>query len=468
MSAGAAPGSDLAGRAATVMGLGLFGGGVEVARYLARLGARVTVTDLRPAEQLAESLREIEGLGARLVLGEHRAEDFLTAELVVANPAVAPSHPLLAAARAAGAVVSSETALFLEACPARVALVSGTQGKSSTASATAGLLAACGFRAQAGGNIGRSLLGSLAELGPEDVVVLELSSYQLEALPRPATGLARNVVAVCVTNVLADHLERHGSVEAYEQAKRRILELAGPEATVVLSGEDPRVSRWSERGPRVVRCYATRRSSEGLNIAGGAFRLGREELGRVADLTLPGTFQRENVLAALGLARALGAAPESLAAAIGGLRGLEHRLQDLGTFAGHRVWDNGVSTTPDSTLAALRSLEGPLTLLCGGQAKRLPLDELAREASLRARRAIAFGSSAAELARAFAAAGVEARAVDTLEQAVAEAFARMQPGEQLLFSPACASFDAYRNFADRAAAFRSALRTESGQDPPDS
>ena len=460
MSAAPAPCADLAGRAATVMGLGLFGGGVEVARYLARCGARVTVTDLRPAEQLAESLREIEDLGLRLVLGEHRAEDFVHAELVVANPAVAPDHPMLAAARAAGVRVSSEAALFLEACPARLALVTGTQGKSSTASAAAELLAAAGFRAQAGGNIGRSLLGSLAELGPEDVVVLELSSYQLEALPRPAAGLARNVVAVCVTNVLADHLERHGNVEAYEQAKRRILELTGPAATVVLSGEDPRVSRWSERGPRVVRSYPTRGGSEGLNIAGGAFRLGREELGRVADLRLPGTFQRENVLAALGLARALGAAPERLAAAIGGLRGLEHRLQDLGTFAGHRVWDNGVSTTPDSTVAALRSLEAPLTLVCGGQAKRLPLDELARETSLRTRRAITFGASATQLASAFAAAGADVLAVATLEQAVEAAFAAMQGGEQLLFSPACASFDAYRNFKDRAAAFRAALRNQ--------
>jgi UDP-N-acetylmuramoylalanine--D-glutamate ligase len=182
-----------------------------------------------------------------------------------------------------------------------------------------------------------------------------------------------------------------------------------------------------------------------------------ERLGRVADLRVPGDFQRENTLAALGLARSLGARASDLIGAVSHVVGLEHRLQDLGVFAGHRVWDNGVSTTPDSTLSALRALGRPVALLIGGQAKNLPLDELADAARELARRVIAFGASAQTLVEPFRARGVDAQVAATVEDAVQRAFRSMSDGEELLFSPACASFDAYRNFKDRALAFRAAL-----------
>src|SRR5262249_38087334 len=146
-------------------------------------GARVTVTDLRSAEELAPSLRDLEGLPLRYVLGEHRLEDFTRADLVVANPAVAPGSAFLKAARAAGVRVTSEMALVLRACPARIAAVTGTQGKSSTCSTLAQLLAASGYCVHLGGNIGGSLLERSREMRAEDVAVVEISSYQLEALP---------------------------------------------------------------------------------------------------------------------------------------------------------------------------------------------------------------------------------------------------------------------------------------------
>jgi UDP-N-acetylmuramoylalanine--D-glutamate ligase len=446
--------SELHGLPVTVMGLGLFGGGVESARWLAARGARVTVTDLRDARTLAESLEALRGVDVRYVLGGHAERDFTGAHTVVANPAVPPRHPLLAAARAAGARVTSETALFLEACRARLVLVTGTQGKSSTAHAAHALIEAAGIPARLGGNIGRSLLGELDELGPEDVVVLELSSYQLECLP-DAGSLAARTAAVGVVNVLADHLERHGSVEAYEEAKRRILELARDDTWIVLNGEDPRVSRWAPPRGRVLR-YGLSGEHE-LCLRGGRFVHGATPLGSAADVALPGDFQRSNVLCALGLALAVGARPAALADALGRIAGLEHRLQELGRHGGHRVIDNGVSTTPDSTLSAVLALDGPLCLLVGGQAKSLPLDELASRARGRVRRVLAFGASAETLAAPFRAAGIETDACAALEAAVERAFAAMQPGETLLFSPAAASFDAYRNFRDRALAFRAAL-----------
>jgi UDP-N-acetylmuramoylalanine--D-glutamate ligase len=452
--------TELAGRRVTVMGLGLFGGGAGVTRYLARCGARVTVTDLRSAEELAPALRELAGLDVELVLGRHRVEDFARAELVVANPAVPPANAFLAAARAAGVVVTSEIALFLERCPARIAAVTGTQGKSSTCFTLAQLLESCGRAAHLGGNIGGSLLESAAAMKPADVVVLEISSYQLEALPADFASGARRprVDVVAVTNVLADHLERHRTVDEYAAAKQRILELADARAgTAVLPGEDPRIATWACAGLRRIDVFPTRQSDVGLNFDGESFRIDREVLGRVADLRLPGDFQRENTLVSLGMARVLGVEAASLADAVPKLRALPHRLEDLGVRRGHRVWDNGVSTTPDSTISALASIDAGCTLLVGGKAKCLPLDDLITSARRRARRVVAFGAASDAFGDAFRRAGVETWTADGLETAVAVAFEKMEPGAELLFSPACASFDAYLNFKERALAFRRAL-----------
>lgn len=451
---------EFGGRAVTVMGLGLFQGGTTVARFLARHGARVTATDLRSERELAPALAELAGLGVRFVLGEHRAEDFTDATLVVANPAVAPSNAFLAAARASNVPITSETALFLELCPARIAAITGTQGKSSTCNTLAQLLNASDVPCHLGGNIGRSLLDAAESMSADDVVVLEMSSYQLEALPARLMGVngPPRVEVACIVNVLADHLERHGTLEAYAAAKQRILELpAAVGGRALLSAEDPRTAGWNVPGVTRVDVFATRLSDTGLNVRDGRYRWHREVLGHVADLKLPGGFQRANTLMALGMAHFLGASPARLAAALPQLTALPHRLEDLGVRRGVRVVDNGVSTTPDSTLAVFGSLAPGFTLLVGGKAKNLPLDELLAASRGCVRRVVTFGSAAAMLADAYRGAGFEAHAVETVEQAVEAAFTRLAPGEELLFSPACASFDQYLNFQERALAFRKAL-----------
>lgn len=442
-----------AGRRALVMGLGSFGGGAGAARYLAGLGAHVVATDQRSAASLARTLEDLSDLELEFVLGEHRPTDFERAQIVVANPAVRPDDPLLAAARAAGALVTSEIELFLEAVRARVVAITGTQGKSSTTHATHALLRGTGRRAHLGGNIGRSLLPALPDIGPEDVVVLELSSYQLESLG--GSSAAARAEAVAVVNVLADHLERHGTLEAYAAAKRRILELLKPGGHALLPHDDERLAAWACDDRRLL--FSTRDTGCGLFVRGGEFRHDDEVLGRVSDLRLPGDFQRANALVALGLARLCGAAPAELARALPAVRGLEHRLQDLGHFHGRRVIDNAVSTTPDSTIAALQALAPGLVLLLGGKQKRLPLEELARVARGRVGLAIAFGQAGPAFAAALRAEGVPVEVVATVEDAVRTAFARGAPGAEILFSPAGSSFDAYANFEERAAAFRAAL-----------
>lgn len=446
-------------RRALVMGLGRFGGGLGAARWLARRGARVLVTDQAPPEELADSVAALAGLDVELVLGGHREEDFRRAELVVANPAVRPDHPLLQAARAAGARVTSEIELFLEASPARALCVTGTQGKSSTCHLLAALLERSGFRVHLGGNIGGSLLERLETIGPDDRVVLELSSYQLEAFAEPAPGSTRRVDAVAITNVLADHLERHASVEAYCAAKLRILSLPRAGGQACLPGEDGRM--WGADAPglrRIAHWPADAApATNGVRHDDERFTLDGEELGRVRDLALPGRFQRRNAALALALARLSGADPRDLARALPTIPGLPHRLEDLGLVRGRRVWDNGVSTTPDSTVAALADVARGCTLLAGGKRKALDYGGLVRAAAAHEARVVTFGAAAEELALAFGSGGVACESEPRFEHAVARALELTPLGGELLFSPACASFDAFPNFLARARAFRALL-----------
>ncbi|WP_419186289.1 UDP-N-acetylmuramoyl-L-alanine--D-glutamate ligase [Rohdeia mirabilis] len=452
--------SALAGRRAVVMGLGRFGGGVGAVRYLLACGARVVGTDLRSAAELPEALRELDGLDVELILGEHRERDFEEADLVVVNPAVPPSAPLLNRARAAGTRLASEIELFTAAAPCRLVGVTGTQGKSSTTAFTAELLRRTGLDARAGGNLGGSLLGALAELRPAGVVVLELSSYQLEGLGRPV-ALARPFEAVAVTNVEADHLERHGTLASYAAAKRRILELLDPThgVAVLPAGPGPCADWDLPAGDAVARAHRTVRFDPNatpdelvVSCAGES-----STVPGPAALGLP-AFQAANLRAALALCDALGVGRAAVAAlGVAPLTAPAHRLERLADLGGASVWDNGVSTTPDSTAAALRSLDAPVVLIAGGRAKNLPTQVLADAARGTVRAAFTFGDAAVAFAELLATGGVATTACPTLEAAVDAAAAALRPGDALLFSPACASFDTHANFRERALAFRAAL-----------
>jgi len=349
--------------------------------------------------------------------------------------------------------VVTEVGLFLERAPGSVVAVTGTQGKSSTAHFLHQLLVYARIPARLGGNIGGSLLDELPSMTADETCVVELSSYQLESLADEVEGTPLDLGVI--TNLREDHLERHGTAEAYHTAKLGIVRMLNAGAPLLL-GEGV-IERARTLAPDATERVDLYEAGAHLRVEADSFTLRSEMLGDVARAQhLPG-FQRENLLLALGAARLLGAPAALLAASIPTLKGLSHRLEDLGELAGRRVYDNAVSTTPDSTEAALGALPEGVTLLAGGEAKPLCIDDLVRAATQRARHVVLFGKCAGEWAQAFRDAGSTCVVAETVAEAVELAWSMTEPGDVILFSPAAASFDAYKNFRARALDFRACV-----------
>lgn len=423
---------DWNGRRVTVMGLGRHGGGVAVARYLAQRGAEITISDTADRETLNASLKQLSDVPiAEVKLGGHDPHDFTRAEFVVVNPAVRFDHPLLQLARAAGATLTSEIEVFLRACPAEIIGVTGSNGKSTTCSMIAEILSAAGRRTWLGGNIGRSLLKELAEIRAQDWVVLELSSFQLAHLSHDAP-LPRLAV---VTNCTPNHLDWHGEFSCYVQAKQRLVCDAPAYAIVVLNAADAEVRGW--RAP-----------------AAGNVRAGWASA-RVPALRVPGEHNRKNAACAAAVAEAAGVDEATICSALADFQGLEHRLQWIGELAGRRFYNDSKSTTPDATLAALMALAGPVWLLAGGYAKGASFDELARAVVGRTRGASLFGASRETIQACIRAqrADFDVNSSEQLADALAWCWARSQPGDSILLSPACASYDQFRDFEARGQTF---------------
>jgi UDP-N-acetylmuramoylalanine--D-glutamate ligase len=437
-------GLELSGAKVTVMGLGLFGGGVASARFAAQRGAQVTVTDLRDAATLAPALEQLVDLDLRLVLGEHNPADFEQADLIIASPAVAPNNRHLESARKAGVPITSEIALFLEEVRAPVIAISGTQGKSSTTFLLSQLLGAEGRRVHLGGNIGRPLLPDLECISPEDICALELSSYQLQVLPdeigRPRADSA--LIAGALTNVLSDHLERHGTRENYAAAKLRLAEIMAPGSTLLLPSAPLPVSATPPADVRVIRP-----NSSELELRDGTFWYEGQALGQVEHSPFPAPFQQQNLLLALALAACAGVDPEALARAIPKLQGMPHRLNRLGDLDGRPLWDNSVSTTPDSTLSAVEALPDDQIVLLGGRVKDLPMESLIQALVKKKSHAVVFGEARAYWPQLFRAAQIPCEETSGALEALSRA--RELDGAGILLSPAGSSFDAFPNFQAR-------------------
>jgi UDP-N-acetylmuramoylalanine--D-glutamate ligase len=480
--------------------LGLARSGLALARFLADFGARVTVYDGRTEDELTEAIAALGKRPVTLALGPtvEPAATWTSAELVATSPSITPDYPtteprLRAALRAlvdtraggdsSAPALVSEADLFLRLCPAPTIGVTGTKGKTTTASLMAALLAADpSHPVVLGGNIGIPILERLPELTPAHRVVYELSELQLPTLSRGTTVAA-------YTNVTVDHLDRHGSVEAYRRVKRRLAELADRDGALVLNAEDPVVAGYADLGGAPSVLYRRDRPMSGRGggvgvdagwiVAAGVERLpsaggGPAEVGPggrimpVAELAIPGAHNVSNALAAIAVALLFGVRPEAIRRAAAAFEGVEHRLETVALIDGVRFINDSQGTQPDAVAAALRAFEAPIVLIAGGRAKGLDLDALAPVVAERAVAAVLIGESGPDLEASFRAAGLARteRAAD-LDLAVRradaiarEALAAGGPGgapATVLLSPAAASFDMFADYAARGRAFRAAV-----------
>ncbi|MEW4528572.1 UDP-N-acetylmuramoyl-L-alanine--D-glutamate ligase [Maioricimonas sp. JC845] len=449
---------DCRGLRVTVMGLGTFGGGVAATRFLVERGAVVTVTDLRSANDLADSLAQLQATPpARVHLGEHRENDFTEADVVVVSPAVPPDNRFLQIATAAGARLTSEINLFCQGCPARIIGVTGSNGKSTTASLIHCLLQAAGVRSWLGGNIGESMLPRLGEIAPDDLVVLELSSFQLEQLD--AIGWSPDVAVV--TNFAPNHLDRHGTLAAYEKAKQTILRWQQLGDVAVLNADDAVVREWPAKG-RVVHFGESAEVEVGVQIRGEELYLGTDAGTRVVSASassLPGDHNRSNIAAAVAAIHAAGVSvrPESIGPALQEFRGLPHRLEIVGAIAGRLFVNDSKATTPEATQAALEVFRRPVMLIVGGADKGVDLGPLAAAIASRVKGAALIGAVAGELDRLLADCNPEGalqrHVAGSLEDAVSWAFRISDEGDVILLSPGCSSFGWFRSYVERGRQF---------------
>lgn len=435
----------------TVMGLGRFDGGVGVTRWLAAQGARVLVTDMEPATKLSESLRRIADLGVTLHLGGHDERDFTDADLVVANPAVPERSEFLAAARRAGVPVTTELNLFVERCRGRTIGVTGSIGKSTTTAMIGHVLqhAQSHRRVWVGGNLGKSLLDSLTQIGESDWVVLELSSFQLERTP-----LVRWSPSIAVlTNLTPNHVDWHGTMAAYAAAKQNIFRFQHASGDAVVLHQTPALDetlRGASHMQRIWRYGVTDGVPAASFTANGATASYRWASARPG---VPGAHNLENAAAALCVAAELGMDPSSATAALESFAGLEHRLQHVGTIGGVAYYNDSKATTPEAAITAMNAIDAPLFVILGGYDKEIDLSPAARVAAKRAKLAACIGQTGGWLERAITSAGGHARTFDTLESAFHACRSAAQVGDAILLSPACASWDMFTDYRERGERF---------------
>jgi UDP-N-acetylmuramoylalanine--D-glutamate ligase len=459
---------ELGGKQVVVMGLGRFGGGIGVARWLCRQGARVTVTDLATQDALKESLAALADLDITFRLGGHDAADLDACDLLVVSPAVdkrTAEFFRLAAAR--GIPWSSEMNLFIERCQSRIVGVTGTVGKSTTTAMIGAVLDAASRetgwphgRVWLGGNIGKSLLADLSAMRHEDVVILELSSFQLE----DAASLGKSPAIALVTNLRDNHLDRHGTLDSYAAAKANVYRFQTQQDWLVMptaGGEEHLPGDWRER-PRLWRFDVDPRARQIVLREGGEAELIETRVD--LSLIVPGLHNLRNASGALAVARILGVSDDVSREALAGFAGLPHRLEFVREYRGAAYYNDSKATTTEAALTSVSAFDRPVVVLAGGSDKGTPFEALANGLVEKTKAVVCMGQTGEAIRSSVLRARGErdrpvVKTAGSFEEAVNMAGERAEPGDVVLLAPACASFDWFKNYEDRGERFRSLVKS---------
>ena len=441
-----------------VIGLGV--SNMPLTELLLRGGCDVTACDQRTREQMGDEAARLEAMGAKLRLGDDYLEG-LDQELIFRTPGLMPFEAHLTAAKERGARISSEMEVFLSLCPCKVIAVTGSDGKTTTSTILSELLKAAGYRVHLGGNIGHPLLCETPDIRPDDIAVLELSSFQLHSM------VCSPDIAV-VTNVTPNHLDKHKDYQDYIDAKRAILERQSADARLILNLDDEH-SQYYAGFSKAQKAWFTDRGEveEGSMLHGGALcrvhgGVVREVLHR-DEIRLPGEHNVLNYLAAFAATEGL-VGDEICAAVAREFKGVEHRLELVRELGGVQYINDSIGSSPTRTIAGLHAMRVKPIVIAGGYDKHIPFDALGDELCLHAKELFLTGDTAEKIRDAvlgsahYAQSRLPIHMEPDLRQTILDAAAAAHAGDTVLFSPACASFDHFRNFAERGCFFKAVVR----------
>jgi UDP-N-acetylmuramoylalanine--D-glutamate ligase len=444
-------GFSVRGKGVTVVGAAR--SGVAAAELLVRRGANVTLTDLRDTIENPDELR---AAGVTLELGGHRESTLTGADLVVLSPGVPSRQPAIERARQAGVPVIGELELASRWLRGKVVAITGTKGKSTTTTLTGRMLEAGGHRVLVGGNIGQALSAQVDQSTDDTIHVVEASSFQLEG-----TETFRPWIAVLL-NFSPDHLDRHATVEEYADAKSRIFANQTPTDWAVLNADDPETLAIAE-GARARRLLFSLAGDPTAEIAvSGDFvvkrRRGAEDpLVPLSAVKLLGRHLLADVLAAAAVSSLAGVAPDAMTRAVEGFTGLEHALELVAEVGGVRFVNDSKATNIEAARRAIESFGEGLVVVMGGRFKGGDFRDLAGPLGARRATVVAIGEARALIHEALAGACVVQDAGD-MSAAVRTAFASASPGATVVLAPACASFDMFRDYAERGRVFKQEVR----------
>jgi len=436
--------------------------GVASALFLRSRGAQVTVSDSKPQEQLSEEIPILLDHGIIIETGGHGERTFHGQDLIVVSPGIPADSPPLVQARALGEPVIGEIELAAQFLPKNIVAITGSNGKTTTTTLTGEIITAGGYPTRVGGNIGTPAISLVATARPDSVVVLEVSSFQLETIQT-----FRPRVAV-VLNVTPDHLDRHRTFETYVDAKGRIFENQQADDFAVLNADDPVCVGLAGRTRAQVFWFSRKKEvQQGASLRDGRILFrdssGQQEIMVASEIPLKGAHNLENTLAAICAGALMKCAPERIRAAVRNFKAVEHRLEYVATIRGVEYYNDSKATNVDATIKALESFPANIHLILGGKDKGSDytvLNDLLRQ---RVKRVYTIGAAADKIESQVREAAEIVHA-ESLDSAVQRASASAQPGDIVLLAPACASFDQFRNYEHRGKVFKELVQRLSGKE----
>jgi UDP-N-acetylmuramoylalanine--D-glutamate ligase len=444
--------SNLRDKKVLVVGMGA--SGIAAATFLQGIGAVVTVTDQSSSPDKADEIRQLTDRGVKAELGSHNATTFEGADLIVISPGVSTILPELIQAGKKGVPVIGELELASRFIQKPIIAVSGTNGKSTVTSLLGHLLAQSGYRTAVGGNIGTPLVSFVNEINQFDVLVVEVSSFQLDTIDTFQPGIS------IMLNITPDHLDRYDDFAAYAGSKGRMFENQQKDNIAILNGSDDWVRSISQQISARRWFVSAGKTEEGSNLQGNQLTYKTTHHSGDIDLSqlkLPGNHNRENAAAAVLAAIAFGAEPEKIEAALASFKGLSHRIEWVAEREGVSFYNDSKATNIDAVVRALEAFDAPVVLIMGGRNKGYEFSSLLNWMKDRVRVLIAIGEAAPDILSQLGS-STRSQQAATMEEAVSQAFSAAHSGDVVLLSPGCASFDMFTSYAHRGEVFCSAVK----------